>query len=319
MIDRATVLSQLPFTLDSIDLPQLGTKISGKVRDSFVKDNRRILVTTDRLSAFDRVLTTIPFKGQVVCQMATYWFEQTKNLVPNHILSVPHPNVVVTKEVEILPVEVVVRGYLTGSAWRDYQGGKDISGISLPKGLKRSARFEHPLITPSTKAPRGEHDLPISSDEIVRSGLVQSAIWEQVCEYSLKLFEFGTKRAADQGLILVDTKYEFGLITEPSGKKQLLLADEIHTQDSSRYWILESYHDAYDNGNEPPMLDKEFVRRWLIEQGYMGEGTAPEFTADFRVDIALKYIEAFERITGSSFQPAVGKADDAIQKALARL
>lgn len=314
MIDRKIIEQQLPFTLNDIELP-LGEKYRGKVRDCYVKGDTRILVTSDRLSAFDRVLTTIPFKGQVLNQMASYWFRETKHLVPNHIIAEPHPNVFIGRQAKILPIEVIVRGYLTGSAWRDYQAGKDISGIVLPKGLKKSHRFETPLITPSTKAEQGFHDEPISSEEIVRKGIVEKKLWEEACEAALSLFAFGSKRANENGLILVDTKYEFGTV-ETNGKQQLIVADEIHTSDSSRYWVRESYPPAYEAGEDPVMLDKEFVRRWLMEQGYMGEGTPPVFTDAFRVDTATRYIEAFERITGTAFTPTAGSPTEAIRAAL---
>lgn len=319
MIDRSLIEKQLQFTLKGVDLPKLGSLYKGKVRDCYVQGDRRILITSDRLSAFDKVLTTIPFKGQVLNQMASYWFKQTAHIVPNHIVSEPHPNVFVCKQVDILPVEVVIRGYLTGSAWRDYQAGKAISGIVLPQGLKKSQRFEKPLITPSTKAEMGTHDEPISSEEIVNSGIVEKNLWQEICEVATNLFEFGTKKAAENGLILVDTKYEFGTLTLANGKKQLILADEIHTSDSSRYWMIHSYQQRFEAGEDPIMLDKEFVRRWLIEQGYMGDGTPPEFSDSFRVDTALKYIEAFEIITGVKFEARIGRPEEEIKKILAEL
>lgn len=316
MLSRNEIEQQLAFTLESIDAPFLGTKIEGKVRDSYVLGERRVLVTSDRLSAFDRILTTIPFKGQLLNQMATYWFKETAHIVPNHLLSVPHPNVLLTKQVQIVPIEVVVRGYLAGSAWRDYQAGRSVSGIVLPKGLKKSARFEKPLLTPSTKAPIGQHDEPISSEEIVSSGLVEKKLWQEISAAAFSLFEFGTKKALERGLILVDTKYEFGLLHDQSGKTQLVLADEIHTQDSSRYWIAESYPQAFQDQVDPVMLDKEFVRRWLIDRGYMGEGTPPTITNEFRVDTALRYMEVCEKITGLSFSGKVGLLKDSILQVL---
>ena len=299
------IIKQIPNTLEDTELSGLGEKIPGKVRDSYVVGDKRILVTSDRLSAFDVVLTSIPFKGQVLNDMAHYWFKQTEHIIENHIIDRPHPNIFIGKQAEILPVEVVIRGYLTGSAWRDYQAGKDISGIKLPEGLKKSHKFEVPLLTPSTKAEVGEHDQPISSEEILSQGLVKEEIWKEVSEKAMELFKFGTKLAAERGLILVDTKYEFGLISDEEGKKRLILADEVHTSDSSRYWIAESYQQAYQSGEEPKKLDKEFVRGWLIEQGYMGEGTPPEFSDDFRAQVAEKYIEAYETITGESFKAEV--------------
>ena len=316
MVDRSVIQKQLQHTFDGIDLSGLGPKISGKVRDSYVVGDKRVLVTSDRLSAFDRVLTTIPFKGQLLNQMAAYWFSSTQHIVQNHIIYHPHPNVFIAQQAQILPIEVVIRGYLTGSAWRDYTAGKDISGINLPKGMRRSERFENPLITPSTKAEAGFHDEPISSEEIISKGIVEKKIWEEVCETALKLFAFGTKKAAEHGLILVDTKYEFGLVKQPNGSQKLILADEIHTQDSSRYWLSDGYDQAFEQGQDPNMLDKEFVRRWLMEQGYMGEGTPPQFTDEFRVQTAEKYIAAFEQITGCSFYPKIGSVEAEIKEAV---
>ncbi len=312
MLAREDIKAQLAYPLDSIDVPGVGNKYEGKVRDCYTVGDRRILITSDRLSAFDVVLTTIPFKGRLLTQLAQHWFKLTEHIVENHVIDYPHPNVVVTKEVEILPVEVIVRGYLTGSAWRDYEAGKDISGISVPKGMKKSQAFDAPLLTPSTKAEKGAHDEPISSEEIVSSGLVEKKLWEEVCETANALFRFGTEKAKERGLILVDTKYEFGILKDGSGKQRLLLADEVHTQDSSRYWMADSYQDRFENGEEPRMLDKEFVRGWLLERGYKGEGTPPEFPDDFRVDTALRYMEAYEKITGEVFTAEVGPIKEAI-------
>jgi phosphoribosylaminoimidazole-succinocarboxamide synthase len=316
MLTKEAITEQLKYTLNSTNLPHLGKKLEGKVRDCYVLGDKRVIIASDRLSAFDVVLTTIPFKGQMLTQMASYWFAATKHIVPNHVLSQPHPNVLLTQEVEILPIEVVVRGYLAGSAWRDYQAGKSISGIALPAGMKRSQRLEKPVITPSTKAERGIHDEPISSEDIVRKRIVAESLWDQVCETALKLFHFGTEKAAERGLILVDTKYEFGVAKDAAGQTKLVLADEIHTQDSSRYWMSDSYQQCFENDEDPVMLDKEFVRRWLIEQGYMGEGRAPAFTDDFRIDTAIRYMQAYEKITGQEFCAEVGPLEDGIAQAL---
>lgn len=324
MLSRSEVTAQLAHTIDSIDCPALGEKIPGKVRDSYVLKSRtpveRVLITSDRLSAFDRILATIPFKGQLLNQMAAYWFKETEQIVPNHIIAMPHPNVIVARQVKILPIEMVIRGYLAGSAWRDYQAGRAVSGITLPQGMKKSQRFETPLITPSTKAEMGHHDEPISSEEVVARGIVEKKLWQQMSETALALFALGSKRANEHGLILVDTKYEFGILTDSTGKTTLVLADEVHTQDSSRYWKLASYNDRFTAGEDPEMLDKEFVRRWLIEKhNYMGDGEPPVFPDEFRVDIALKYIEAYELITGKIFTEKAGDKKAAILQALAGL
>lgn len=313
MLSREKIESQLPHCLDSCELPELGQKIEGKVRDSYVLGDKRVLVTSDRLSAFDVVLSTIPFKGKVLNDMAAFWFDATSDIAENHLLGRPHPNIFISKQVEILPIEVIIRGYLTGSAWRDYQVGKDISGISLPEGMPKSTRFDTPLITPSTKAERGEHDMPISSEEIVSSGLVEKTVWEEVCEKALLLFERGTQIAEKQGLILVDTKYEFGILSQ-NGKTEVILADEIHTPDSSRYWIKATYKDAFREGSDPKMLDKEFVRRELIKRGFSGEGKPPILEDSFRVDTAERYMEAYESITGKSFEAKVGPIKPELKK-----
>ena len=316
MLPRETIEQQLAHTIESINIDGIGEKYQGKVRDCFTSGSQRVLVTSDRLSAFDVVLTSIPFKGQVLNQVASYWFAETAHIVPNHLVAEPHPNVVITKEVEIMPVEVIVRGYLTGSAWRDYEAGRAVSGITLPQGLRKSQRFDTPLITPSTKAEQGEHDEPISSEEVVSSGLVDSATWEKTCEIALNLFEFGTEKASQQGLILVDTKYEFGLLAKSDGTKEIVLADEVLTPDSSRYWRADSYQERFDAGEDPVMLDKEFVRGWLIERGYMGDGTPPEIPDSFRVDVAERYINLYEIITGREFQPEVGPSSEKIERAI---
>lgn len=314
MISATKVKEQLKHTVQSINPSNsIIKKIEGKVRDCFLLGDKRLLIATDRLSAFDVVLTTIPFKGQVLTQMARHWFEKTAHIIPNHIISYPHPNVMLTQEVEILPIEVVVRGYLTGSAWRDYQAGKKISGIQLPEGMKKSQKLSTPLVTPSTKEEKGKHDLPISEQEIIERKIVPSEIWEQTRNKALELFNYGTKEAAKQGLILVDTKYEFGIL---KAENKLILADEIHTPDSSRFWVSETYQELFSKGQDPEMLDKEFVRRELISLGYMGEGQPPILSDDFRVETALRYIQAYEKITGKKFEPSVGDIEKSILESI---
>ena len=300
--ENAEVLTNaLKSTIEEVDLPGLGVKINGKVRDCYVKGNKRVLVSSDRLSAFDVILTSIPFKGKILNDLAAFWFEKTKHIVKNHLISRPHPNVFIAEEVEIIPIEVVVRGYLAGSAFRDYQAGKDISGVKVPKGMKKSEKFPAPIVTPSTKAAQGDHDMPISEAEILSKNIVAEEIWNQVRTTALKQFNFASEEVQKRGLILVDTKYEFGLKKGVSGAPEIILADEIHTQDSSRYWLLDTYEEMLSVGEDPEMFDKEFVRKWLIQSGYMGDGTPPKFTDAFRVQIAQKYIEAYEIITGEKF------------------
>lgn len=293
------------------DFSQLGVKYSGKVRDCYSKNGVRYLVTSDRLSCFDVILTAIPFKGQVLSQMAAHWFKLSSGIAPNAIIDIPDPNVMVVKECEIFPIEVVVRGYLTGSAWRDYQAGKDISGIKLPDGLKMSERFSEPLITPSTKEAKGSHDMPISEEQIIAKKIVDPGLWRQVRQMALELFKLGQQQAALNGLIMVDTKYEFGL-----HKGEILLADEIHTLDCSRYWMADTYQQRYNAGESQDMLDKEVVRQWLLAQGYKGEGTPPIFTDEYRAEVCQQYIASYEKITGQIFTPQLGTVAERIKKNL---
>ncbi|MCB0339184.1 MAG: phosphoribosylaminoimidazolesuccinocarboxamide synthase [Bdellovibrionales bacterium] len=308
-ITESFLLESLPNVVATTDFGFLGERYEGKVRDSYIKDDIRYLITTDRLSCFDVVVTTVPFKGQTLNQMAVEWFKLAGDIIENHLVDVPDPNVMVVKNCEILPIEVVIRGYLTGSAWRDYQDGKAISGVTLPPGLKASQRFETPLLTPSTKAAKGDHDEPISEKEIISQQIVPAKLWEQVRETAFALFKLGQERAREQGLLLVDTKYEFGLY-----KGKLVLADEIHTMDSSRYWISQGYEEAFAAGNAPKMLDKEPTRQWLLSQGYKGEGKIPEFTDKHRIEISQHYIKSFELITGSKFKPEGPKVKQRIEQ-----
>jgi phosphoribosylaminoimidazole-succinocarboxamide synthase len=286
----------------------------GKVRDVIDLGERLLIVATDRISAFDRVLSTIPFKGEVLNGIARWWFERTADIVQNHVVRpgqagyadslAKSPRSMVVRKATVLPVEVVVRGYVTGSAWRDYEAGRPVSGIELPKGLKMNQRLAQPLITPSTKEAEG-HDEPISGAEIVRRGLVAKDTWGQVERAALALFARGTELAAERGLILVDTKYEFGLIDGA-----LVLVDEIHTPDSSRYWYADTYKDLFDKGEKQRELDKEYFRRWLMERGFSGDGQPPEITDEVRCEVARRYILAYEEITGEPF-PAASKSVEA--------
>lgn len=292
----------LSMTLEQTDLPLPGRR-QGKVRDTYDLGDEILIVATDRLSAFDVVLGTVPFKGQVLNQIASFWFEQTADVAPNHVISQPDPTALLAKRCKPLPVEVVVRGYITGSLWRDYQAGKaGVYGIPFPKGLRKDQPFEQAIITPSTKAEAGEHDEPISSADVVAQGLVAPDVWEECQRIALALFARGQEIAARRGLILVDTKYEFGLYGD-----ELLVIDEIHTPDSSRYWEADTYQERFEAGEEQRMLDKENVRQWLIqERGWQGEGPAPELPGEVRVDLAKKYIANYERLTGTAFDPAEG-------------
>lgn len=314
MIQSEQIRNQLPFVLSETNFHFLGRRLQGKVRDSYVRGERRLLIATDRLSCFDVVVTTIPFKGQVLNQLAADWFKRSSDIVENHVLDVPDENVMLVRQCEILPVEVVVRGYLAGSALRDYEAGRDVSGLRLPPGMGRYAELPEPIITPSTKAESGAHDLPISEREIIGRGLVTKAIWSEAREKALALFALGQRRAAEMGLILADTKYEFGLLDG-----RVVLADEIHTLDSSRYWVQSGCAARVAAGGEPEMLDKEPTRQWLLSQGYKGEGTIPEFSDEHRVKIAEHYISAYERILGKTFDGTVGSAEDRIARQLKAL
>ena len=305
------IREQLPYTLDKFDVSDLGKHFKGKVRENYHLDDEIIMVTTDRVSAFDHVLGTIPFKGQVLTEIANFWFDKTRNIAPNHIISLPDPQVLIARKAETLPVEVIVRGYITGSLWREYSKGINGQyGFVLPDGLKMNQKFTEPILTPSTKAQYGLHDEPISRDAIV-NGLIKESVYSQAEEYAIQLFAAGQKWAAEQGLILVDTKYEFGLVDG-----ELILIDEIHTPDSSRYWLADEYESRYDAGEKQNMLDKENIRQWLIEKGFSGEGTPPELTEEIRIFLAEQYVELFEILTGKSFEPMVGDVQERILKNL---
>ena len=305
------IREQLPYTLDAFEGGDLGERYKGKVRENFHVGDEIIMVTTDRVSAFDHVLGTIPFKGQILTEIANFWFEKTKDIVPNHIISSPDPQVLVAKKAETLPVEVIVRGYITGSLWREYeQGINGQYGFMLPEGLKKDQKFDTPILTPSTKAEYGEHDEPITRDAIV-NGLVEESVYAQAEEYALKLFAAGQEWAAKQGLILVDTKYEFGMVNG-----ELIVIDEIHTPDSSRYWMADDYKACFNAGEGQNMLDKENIRQWLIERGFSGEGTPPALTDEIRVSLAERYIELYTKLTGQDFHPKLGDVKSRINNNL---
>lgn len=276
----------------------------GKVRDVYSVDgnNLLVMVATDRISAFDVILPKgIPFKGQVLNQIATYFLEATADLVPNWRLATPDPMVTVGYRCEGFPVEMIIRGYLTGSAWREYAAGaRELCGVKLPDGMRENERFPEPIITPTTKAAEG-HDENISREEIIAQGLVSEENYKQMEEYTRALFARGTEMAREKGLILVDTKYEFG---KRDGK--VILIDEIHTPDSSRYFYAEGYEERFEKGLPQRQLSKEFVRQWLIDNGFMGkEGqTVPEMTPEFCNEVSERYIELYEHITGRKFEKA---------------
>ncbi len=307
--------AQLPYTLKEADFPALGQLYRGKVRDNYSKGDRIVMVTTDRLSAFDRVLTTVPFKGELLNRLTTFWFEKTKDVAPNHILDVPDPSVLVVRKLQPLAVEMVVRGYITGSLWRDYEAGKGAKayGIDLPKGMRRDQRFDSALLTPSTKEEVGKHDEPISPRELVARGTITQKQWDAMARMSLDLFAAGQAWAKQRGLILVDTKYEFGV--DASGK--IWVIDEIHTADSSRYWIADGSDERFKRGEDQKMLDKEFIRQWLIrERNYKGEGPLPQIPDEVRAQLAAKYAELVQTLTGEAPKLVVGDTRARIEKAL---
>jgi phosphoribosylaminoimidazole-succinocarboxamide synthase len=305
MVDPATLRAALPLCLEHTDFDALGTKYEGKVRDNYTtRDGRRYIVVSDRISAFDRVLGTVPFKGQLLNGMAAWWFEQTKGVAPNHVLRVPDPNVLECVECTPVLVEMVVRAYATGttstSLWTHYERGVRVfCGHQLPEGLKKHQKLPEPILTPTTKAPKGEHDVSGSREEILATGHVTARDFDEAAEIAMRLFDAGQRICAERGLILVDTKYEFGRTQDGT----LVVIDEIHTPDSSRFWQAKTYDERFRAGQDPDPLDKDFVRRWYIAQGYKGDGAPPPMSDEVRVGAAERYIAAYEQITGRAFEP----------------
>lgn len=291
--------------LSEAHFEELPAYYRGKVRENYdLPDGRRIIISTDRLSAFDRILTCIPYKGQVLTQTARYWFEATKDICPNHVLDYPDPNVVIGKRLDILPVEIVVRGYLAGTTGTSiltlYKAGeRTMYGITLPDGMRDNQVLPEPIITPTSKEFDGGHDEPLTPDEIVSKGLLTKEQWETLSRYALALFARGQEMAARRGLILVDTKYEFG--TDENGV--IILADEIHTPDSSRYWIAESYPDSFERGQRPASFDKDFVRAWVAERCDPYKDEIPQIPVELVEETSRVYIKAYEAITGLTFVP----------------
>jgi phosphoribosylaminoimidazole-succinocarboxamide synthase len=304
-VDDALLRQLCHETLTGTDFTDCGTRIEGKVRDSYVSEKHRTIVVSDRVSCFDVVVGTIPLKGQVLNQLAAFWFEKTRGIAPNHLLSVPDPNVSVVKEVEILPIEFIMRGYLTGvsstSIWTAYERGDAVyCGHPMPKGMRKHQELPAPMLTPTTKAEQGEHDELISRQEIIERGILDADTYDGAGRIAARLFAEGQAWARQQGLLLVDTKYEIGLAEDGS----FVVADEIHTPDSSRYWYADAYPGAMAAGEDPKALDKEYVRRWLVsEHGYRGDGPPPELPDDVRCEAARRYIQAYEQITGQPFEP----------------
>ncbi len=305
---RQLLLDAIPKCLTTTDLPltekSLTEKYVGKVRDTYeMGDGRILLVTTDRQSGFDRLLGAIPFKGQVLNRTSLYWFEQTRGIIGNHAIASPHANALIARKCTVLPIEFVVRGYMTGSTdtsiWTQYQNGvRNYCGHALPEGMKKNEQLAKNIVTPTTK--ETTHDRPITAQEIVAEGWLTAQQWEFTSAKALALFEFGQKVAAERGLILVDTKYEFGV----SSDGEILLIDEIHTPDSSRYWLADSYTERLAAGQEPNMIDKEFFRLWFRERcDPYKDAVLPTPPEDLIAELAARYIQLFEKITGTAFEP----------------
>jgi len=322
MTRRADDLQAVGNCLIDAEYSELPGFRRNKVRDSYqLPDRRRLLISTDRQSAFDQVLAAVPYKGQVLTQTARYWFDETADVCPNHVICYPDPNVVMVKDLDMLPVEVVVRSYLTGSTntslWPMYDRGERVLyGHEFPAGMKKNQQLARPIITPTTKPAQGGHDAPITESEILRTQLVTTGQWHELAVRSLALFARGQELAAEKGLILVDTKYEFGL--DEDG--MIVVADEIHTPDSSRFWIADTYQERFAAGDEPDSLDKEFLRLWIVSQCDPYRDPIPDIPAETLIEFSNKYIALFERVTGLEFEKpdASVSVRDRIRDALAR-
>lgn len=299
-----SLLDLLPRAFDHSDLPLSGHS-SGKVRDWYtLPGGKRLIVTTDRLSAFDRNIAVVPYKGQVLNQLSAWWFEQTRNVISNHIFSIPDPNAAVVVEAKPFPIEVIVRGYITGvtstALWHRYSlGEREIYGYRFNEDLRKNEKLPEPIITPTTKGGITGHDERLTCAEVVEQGYVDAASWEQIQTAALSVFNLGQKIANQAGMILVDTKYEFGRATDGT----IMLIDEVHTPDSSRFWTLDSYPERFTAGEEPENYDKEFIRRYFAEMGYRGEGEPPEAQPDLWVQASRRYIQIYEQLTGREFEP----------------
>lgn len=302
-MDKEVLFEALKHPLVETDFPRLGRKYRGKVRDCYTTARgERIIVVTDRISAFDRSLGVLPIKGQLLNHVARWWFDKTRELVPNHVLDVPDPNVMVAMECAPLPVEMVMRAYLTGttqtSIWVHYQRGeRTFCGHRLPDGLAQHERLPEPILTPSTKAAHGDHDVSASREEILAISRMSPADFDEAARLAKLLFDAGSRICAERGLILVDTKYEFG--KTPDGR--IVVIDEIHTPDSSRFWFSQTYEERMAQGQAPESFDKEYLRRYLAQTGFDGDGPLPHIPDDVRVEATLRYLTAVEQITGAAF------------------
>lgn len=304
MIDQKIIIKNIADAITQVNFPKLGKRFKGKVRDWYVKDNLRILIATDRISAFDKVLGTIPFRGAVLNTLSRFWFEETRDIIQNHMIGVIDPNVMLVSECKALPVEVIIRGYITGvtstSLWKKYsEGERLIYGVKFPEGLVKNQKLKKPVITPTTRATGpGGHDEPITPSQIIKKGLVSPKIWKQIEKVALALFERGSKISEKSGLIIADTKYEFGL--DRNGK--LILIDEIHTPDSSRFWVKKTYSSRFKKGQEPQSYDKELLRIWFKTKGFTGEGKIPQIPDDLIAKVARRYIAVYEKLSNERFE-----------------
>jgi len=303
MISKNNLLQLIPSALKETNLP-LANKQTGKVRDWYdLPNGQRLIVTTDRLSAFDIILAAVPFKGQVLNQLSAWWFEQTKDIIPNHIISLPDPNVSVVKVAEPILVEVIVRGYITGvtstALWYRYSlGEREIYGYTFPEGLQKNARLPEPIITPTTKGGATGHDERLTCAEVIEKGLLDAKTWDQVQAAALAIFKRGQEIANKAEMILVDTKYEFGIASDGS----VVLIDEVHTPDSSRFWKADTYEARFAAGEDPENFDKEFVRIAYADKGYRGDGEAPSMPAELWASASERYITIYELLTGKTFE-----------------
>lgn len=311
MISKDQLRDVLPGALAQTDLP-LPDKQTGKVRDWYdLPNGKRLIVTTDRLSAFDRILAAVPFKGQVLNQLSAWWFEQTKEIISNHLVSIPDPNAAIVNVADPFPVEVIVRGYITGvtttALWYRYSvGERNIYGYEFPEGLKKNQALPEPIITPTTKGGITGHDERLTSAEVVEKGWLDKATWDQVQAAALQIFKRGQEIARRSGIILVDTKYEFGCALDGT----VVLIDEVHTPDSSRYWRADSYEAKFAAGQDPENFDKEFVRLAYAEKGYRGDGEVPAMPDELWVSASERYIQIYEMLTGEKFVPGAYPVED---------
>lgn len=317
MIPPADLHALLSSAFTAADLTLPG-KCEGKVRESYpLSDNRRLIITTDRFSAFDRVLAAVPYKGQVLHQLSAWWFKQTADIIPNHVLDIPDPNALIAVDTDPFPIEIIVRGYISGvtstALWYRYsQGERDIYGYPFPEGLRKNQLLPEPIITPTTKGGSTGHDERLTCAEVIEKNLLDVKTWNYLQEISIKLFKRGQELAQRAGLLLVDTKYEFGRTKDG----RVLLIDELHTPDSSRYWRVENYEACFAEGREPENFDKEFIRLAYVEKGYRGEGKPPMLSDDLWIALSQRYIKIYEMLTGEMFVPGKYPVNLRLQKKL---